>query len=425
MHATCTATGCNRFTATFTDARFAVQTRNAVADQLGHAYGTPTYTWSADKTTCTATAICAHDSNHVLTETVTAVSTPISAATCTTGGTYRMTATFANERFTAQQTNVDVGPLGHNFGTPSYVWTETGATYSVTATRVCTRDASHVETETKTGVAGTYDSSDGKFHFSVTFDSPGLGTATRLGDEVTITFHPNGTDGDELTRHIRANVATTLDPHTYVRYGCNFLGWTTTTGGVVYSDCQGVTFSSDIDLYAVWENTALYTIRYVAYSGIHGNVAGATVEYTEDVEANIYDYATLKSNPYSHPGRTFGGWTTVDMSASYPGGMAQSPLSSTPGEVVTLVAAFSWQTYSVSYHAGAGTWSVFWEASDDPDTQVHPDASMIGAFLSTLTPAGQHFDHWADASGTAYATLPSYTTHGSSQLDLYAVFVDD
>ncbi len=99
-----------------------------VIDQamLGHAYGTPTFTWSEDGQTCTAERICGHDASHVETETVTLGSgitgEITTAATCVTKGVTTYTAVFENEAFMAddqaaerETTRVDVefDPVNH------------------------------------------------------------------------------------------------------------------------------------------------------------------------------------------------------------------------------------------------------------------------------------------------------------------------
>ena len=140
--ATCT------YTATFTNALFTTQTKVAEdVDPLGHAYGEPVYVWSEDNKTVTATAVCANDPAHVITETVNTTSEVTKAATCEAKGETTYTATFANELFTEQTKTVeDVEALGHKWGEPTYVWADDNST--ATATRVCENDPSHVETET-------------------------------------------------------------------------------------------------------------------------------------------------------------------------------------------------------------------------------------------------------------------------------------
>ena len=68
----------------------------------GHNWGNPVYTWSADKTTVTATRTCFTNSAHKETETV-SVSYYDDAATCTATGTRHYTsAAFENEAFEVQ-----------------------------------------------------------------------------------------------------------------------------------------------------------------------------------------------------------------------------------------------------------------------------------------------------------------------------------
>ena len=148
--ATCEEMGTTTYTATFTNSRFSKQTKDVVdIVALGHNFGAPTYTWSEDGSTCTATAVCQRDANHKETEDATITNEETIAATCEEMGTTTYTATFANSRFSKQTKDVvDIAALGHNFGAPTYVWSEDGST--CTATAVCQRDANHKETEDAT-----------------------------------------------------------------------------------------------------------------------------------------------------------------------------------------------------------------------------------------------------------------------------------
>ncbi len=72
-------------------------------------------------------------------------------ATCTEDGSYDevVYCTVCGEELSRE--TVTIPATGHDWGTPTYEWAEDNST--VTATRVCANDASHVETET---VATTY-----------------------------------------------------------------------------------------------------------------------------------------------------------------------------------------------------------------------------------------------------------------------------
>ena len=146
--ATCEAKGETTYTSTFTNSAFETQTKTVEnIDALGHEFGEPTYEWADDNSTVTATRVCSHDSSHVETETVNTTNKVTKAATCEAKGETTYTATFENEAFQTQIKTVEnIDALGHEFVEPTYEW---AADHSkVTATRVCSHDASHAETET-------------------------------------------------------------------------------------------------------------------------------------------------------------------------------------------------------------------------------------------------------------------------------------
>lgn len=68
--------------------------------------------------------------------------------------------------------------LGHDWGAPSYTWGADNAT--CTAARVCSRDASHVETETVNAAVQTKGNAciGGSTHFTATFENPAFQTQT-------------------------------------------------------------------------------------------------------------------------------------------------------------------------------------------------------------------------------------------------------
>ncbi len=114
---------------------------------LGHDWGSASYIWSEDHTTVTATHTCRRDESHTETERVTAAATVTVPATCTEMGRTTYTASFRNAGFETQtQTLTDIPALGHAWSEPVYEWSADLA--SVTASRVCTRDHAHTETET-------------------------------------------------------------------------------------------------------------------------------------------------------------------------------------------------------------------------------------------------------------------------------------
>ena len=116
--ATCTTKGSTTYTATvsmngkdYTDTK-----ETDVVDPLGHKYGEPTFKWSDDHKTCTATFTCENDNSHV--ETVDCTITPetTKAVTCEEDGSIKYTATisFNDQTYTTSKIET-VQKTGHKY----------------------------------------------------------------------------------------------------------------------------------------------------------------------------------------------------------------------------------------------------------------------------------------------------------------------
>ena len=149
---TCTTAETGHYIATFVNSAFTTQTTNkdtvVKGEPLNHNYGTPVYVWNGDE--CTATRICDRDHTHQETETVTAVYVKDTDVTCDTPETGHYKATFNNNAFVMQETEensfIKGEALDHSFDEPTYTWVND----KCIAKRICSRDNSHVETETIT-----------------------------------------------------------------------------------------------------------------------------------------------------------------------------------------------------------------------------------------------------------------------------------
>ena len=186
-----------------------------------HEYGEPTYTWAADYSTCTAKRFCISDSTHVDQETVQSTYAVITEAHCETEGEGIYTAVFENSAFQTQTHNVILNPIQHNWGVPSYEW---NSDYSqCTATRICLRESSHVETETVSSVytiptPARYDA-EGQGLFTASFENSAFETQTHttaismLDDLIFSPYH----DNTEYSVKMRADavVDTIVIPSTY------------------------------------------------------------------------------------------------------------------------------------------------------------------------------------------------------------------
>ena len=189
---TCTVDGWTTYTATF-DVEWAVVQTKAVQDipAINHDWAATTYNFAANGSTCTARRVCNNDKTHIETSDATIAVVTKTPATCTTKGWRTYTATFevdwaetqvleledlaalGHTKAAAVEENykaptctdkgsydlvvycsvcnaqlsrklVSVPRLGHAWGEATYNFAEDGST--CTATRVCTRDAEHVET---------------------------------------------------------------------------------------------------------------------------------------------------------------------------------------------------------------------------------------------------------------------------------------
>lgn len=98
------------------------ETREVAIDPAAHNWGEPTYTWSGDNATCTATRSCRNDAGHVETEVAQATTAVTREPTATEAGTRTYTATFNNEAFATRTKDVEIPATGEG---------DTGATYSV------------------------------------------------------------------------------------------------------------------------------------------------------------------------------------------------------------------------------------------------------------------------------------------------------
>ena len=144
---TCDQKGETTYTAVFENSAFGTKTKTvADIDAIGHEWGTAIYAWTDDNSQVIATHVCSRCGRN---ETAIAVTSSevTKEPTCEDKGETTWTATFDNEAFETQtKTKDNIPAKGHAWGASTYVWSEDNGT--VTATRVCGNDPTHVETET-------------------------------------------------------------------------------------------------------------------------------------------------------------------------------------------------------------------------------------------------------------------------------------
>jgi len=133
------AKGLGRYTATFTNSAFAVQTKDVEIEMLTPEYGTATYTWADDYSKVTAVKPCLNGGADI-TETVNTISAITKAATCSAKGETTYTAEFTNPAFAKQEKTVEnIDANSHNYGEPHWNWYQSSNGYTAVIQTVCER----------------------------------------------------------------------------------------------------------------------------------------------------------------------------------------------------------------------------------------------------------------------------------------------
>ena len=160
----------------------------------GHNWGEVTYAWSNDYSKVTARRVCANDSSHVETEVANTTYTT-TASTCTDTGSTTYVAEFNNPAFITQTKTIPGGgSASHLWGEVTYSWSSDNKT--VTATRVCSRDSSHVETETVNTVSAVTTQATcknkGKTTYTATFTNAAFVPQTKTLENIPMLPHTYG-----------------------------------------------------------------------------------------------------------------------------------------------------------------------------------------------------------------------------------------
>lgn len=149
-----------------------------------HEWQDAVYTWADDNSGVIATRTCANNADHVETETVSVTAEVTKHPTCEEmGETTYTSGEYQNVAFAVQsKTLTDVPALGHAWGEPAYTWNEDHT--EVTATRICSHDPAHVETETvaATSVVTKAPTCEemGDTTYTANFSNPAFETQTKV-----------------------------------------------------------------------------------------------------------------------------------------------------------------------------------------------------------------------------------------------------
>lgn len=268
-----------------------------------HTWGTPTYSWNSDYTQCTATRECLDDATHTETETVNSEIATV-APTCESAGSETYTATFVNEAFKTQTQVNTIMPLGHDWKAPVYEWSNDHMT--CTATRVCNRDASHVETETVSATV-TIEGTTTKV-YTAQFENSAFETQIYNEYFYTLTVNVNIAEGGIVKENadntaaasytMKENDTQTLIAEAATNY--DFIGWDINVGGITsaYSTSLSITFTmgtEDVILTANFrEKTHEHTWGEITYTW-NGDYSQCTATRTCTEDASHVETETVNS----------------------------------------------------------------------------------------------------------------------------------
>lgn len=176
--------------------------------------------------------------------------------------------------------------------TKTYQYTQSGS--SVTAHEIPIAPAKlHNADGTYTGTAGskagdTYVYANGKWALK--------------GNEITITFDPNGGAGSMEPMSVNPGVGNKLTGNTFTRENYTFTGWNTAADGTgtAYADEATVSFDADTTLYAQWTQNPVITFDA---NGGEGTMVKQTVTPNKAT--------ALTANTFTRADYDFAGWNTA------------------------------------------------------------------------------------------------------------------
>ena len=239
----------------------------------------------------------------------------------------------------------------------------------------------------------------------------------------TISYNRNSMEAEGTAEDIQVTCGqpVTVRQNPFTRTGYVFAGWNTAAdgNGTLYTEGQTVQDltteqNGTVTLYAQW-SPIHYWIRYHKNNeSAYGSVANTKVSYAET--------AIISRCGYILDGYTFKSWNTRadGTGESYPAGTEISRLSAVNGDVVTLYAQWTANTYTIGFRKNAekaaGAMETMTLAYDETKTLT----------LNTYTNTGYTFTGWntrSDGTGTAYTDgqeVRNLTQADNGEILLYA-----
>ena len=211
--------------------------------------------------------------------------------------------------------------------TITYQYTQSGSkvtSHDIPITPARLHNADDTYTETAASKAGdTYVYANGKWAIK--------------GNEITITFDPNGGTGSMEAMSVNPGVNNTLTANTFTRADYTFTGWNTAADGTgtAYADQATVNFDTNTTLYAQWTQNPVITFEA---NGGEGNMGAQTVQPNEAT--------ALTASAFTRADYDFAGWNTA---ADGSGTAYADQAAITTSENVTLYAQWTLHKYHVRW----------------------------------------------------------------------------
>ena len=264
--------------------------------------------------------------------------------------------------------------------TKTYQCTQSGSSWKTKVTPVeipITAAKLHNAGDSYTGTAGskagdTYVYANGKWALK--------------GNEIAITFDPNGGAGSMEPMSVNPGVGNKLTDNTFTRENYTFTGWNTAKDGTgkTYADGEIVNFSADTTLYAQWTQNPVITFDANGGKGTMG---------TQTVKPN--EATALTANSFTRADYDFTGWNTA---ADGTGKDYADKANITTNENVTLYAQWALHKYHIRWlnldgavlkegrytcedNAGYDMWF-----EEDPEPTMPEDENYTYKFLNRWTP---------------------------------------
>ena len=171
---TCTEDGLGNYVATFDNPAFETQYHEYSIPAHGHRYEFDSFVWEGY--TAKAKCVCEYDNSHIIYYDAQITEEITTEPTCNGTGVKVYTATYLDQSDTKTEV---LSSLGHDWGEPTYLLIGDD---QMKASRVCSRDSSHVEEETVNGVYSVVtpatEESSGLGMYTFSFTNPAFETQT-------------------------------------------------------------------------------------------------------------------------------------------------------------------------------------------------------------------------------------------------------